>query len=117
MTHEQIACICHEANRAYCESIADDSQKPWDQAADWQRQSALRGVEFALANPGAPPSAQHDAWMADKIADDWTYGPVKDSGTRQHPCLVAYGELPIEQQTKDHLFRAIVHASAPFVTA
>ena len=105
-----IARICHEANRAICEAAGDASQKPWEDAEDWQRTSATKGVQFAIANPDAPASAQHEAWMADKLADDWTYGLVKNATTKRHPCLVPYDELLFEQRVKDHVFRAIVRA-------
>ncbi len=61
MNVEQVARICHETNRAYCESIGDTTQLSWDSAADWQRESAIKGVQFKLDNPDAAPSAQHDA--------------------------------------------------------
>ncbi|HEY0832852.1 MAG TPA: RyR domain-containing protein, partial [Azospirillum sp.] len=89
-----IARVCHEVNRALCVAFGDLSQKPWDEAESWQRESAIRGVEFALANPDAPPSAQHDAWMADKLADGWVYGEVKDPAAKTHPCIVPYDQLP-----------------------
>lgn len=103
-----IAAVCHEVNRALCVAFGDLSQKPWAEAEQWQRDSAIRGVEFALANPDAPPSAQHDAWMADKLADGWVYGPVKDPDAKTHPCIVPYDDLPPEQRAKDHTFRAVV---------
>lgn len=115
MTIEQIAKVCHEANRAYCESIGDASQKPWDDAADWQRDSAIKGVAFAIVNPDAPASAQHDSWLADKIAAGWVYGPTKSEETKEHPCVVPYDELPPEQQAKDYLFKSIVFALGRFV--
>ncbi len=49
MTIESIAKICHEANRAYCATIGDASQLPWEESPDWQRQSAINGVKFAKA--------------------------------------------------------------------
>jgi len=107
---EQIARVCHETNRAYCETIGDSSQKSWDEAGAWQRLSAIQGVEFALANPGAPASSQHDAWLADKLADGWDFGPVKDPAKKEHPCMVPYDELPHEQRMKDYLFNSIVAA-------
>lgn len=109
---EAIARVCHEANAAWCEAHGDDSQLPWAHAAQWQRDSAIAGVQFALAHPDAPPSAQHDAWSKDKLADGWKYGPVKDPTKKEHPCLVPFEELPPPQQAKDRLFRAIVHALA-----
>ena len=111
---ESIARVCHEVNRAICEASGDHSQKSWETAAQWQRDSAVRGVAFTLANPAATPADQHVAWMQDKLADGWVYGAVKDAEAKTHPCLVAYDELPFEQRVKDHAFRAIVGAmSAP----
>jgi len=110
MSPIQIATVCHEANRAYCTWIGDASQKTWQEAEQWQRDSAVRGVEFAQANPTAPASAQHDAWLADKFKDGWKYGPVKDASIKQHPCCVPYDQLPSEQRAKDVLFKAIVNA-------
>lgn len=115
MNTEGVAQICHEANRAYCEVILDDSQKPWHEATSWQRESAIRGVEYALDHPGASADAQHEAWRADKQANGWTYGPIKDAAIKEHPCMVPYCDLPIEQRLKDELFRSIVHAFAVVV--
>ncbi len=110
MNVQQIARICHEANRAYCESIDDYSQNPWESAAPWQRESAVKGVEYRMDNPDAPHDAQHNAWSADKLAAGWTWGAVKDEAKKEHPCLVFYSELPVEQRLKDYLFQAIVSA-------
>lgn len=107
-----IAKVCHEANRAYCQSIGDDSQKSWEDAPEWQRTSAEKGVEFNIANPTAPPSASHDSWLKEKADTGWKYGPVKDESKKEHPCFVPYAELPIEQRRKDALFKAIVAALA-----
>lgn len=109
---ERRARLAHEINRAYCEAIGDHSQKPWAEAEQWQRDSAIKGVEFALANPNAGPDAQHNAWMEAKFADGWTYGPTKDAEAKTHPCLVAYDALPREQRVKDYLFRAAVMNAA-----
>ncbi len=105
-----IAQVCHEANRAYCQTIGDQTQRAWEEAEEWQRQSAVNGVEFALANPCAPASGQHDAWLADKKKDGWKFGPVKDPAKKEHPCMVPYEQLPVEQRLKDHLFHNIVRA-------
>lgn len=105
-----IARVCHEANKAYCISIGDDSQKSWDEAGSDIRYSAVSGVNFRLMNPEATAADQHESWYSQKQADGWKYGPVKDPETKQHPCMVTYEELPIEQQKKDKLFSAIVTA-------
>ncbi len=110
MTNEDIAKVCHEANRAFCEIAGDASQKPWDEAEQWQRDSAIKGVAFAIENPYAPESHQHDAWVRDKLADGWKYGPVKDAEAKTHPCIIPFDGLPAHQQIKDFLFKAVVKA-------
>lgn len=110
MNATQIAIVCHEANKSYCEMIDDFSQKSWNEAQDWQKDSAVKGVQFRLDNPSAADDAQHNAWMQDKINEGWVYGEIKDANKRTHPCLVAFEDLPIVQQKKDKLFCAIVDA-------
>jgi hypothetical protein len=108
MAPDRIAEICHEVNRTLCAAYGDYSQVPWPEAPDWQKQSAVNGVHFHLANPYAGASASHENWMAEKTADGWVWGPVKNPETKQHPCMTPYEKLPIEQQLKDHLFKTIV---------
>lgn len=110
MNIEQVARICHETNKAYCDSIGDPSQKSWDEAEQWQRDSAINGVKFSIDNPAAPASAQHDAWLADKARDGWKFGTIKNADAKEHPCMVPYEQLPQEQRLKDHLFKGIVRS-------
>lgn len=110
-----IARVCHEANRSLCDGLGDISQVSWDEAPDWQRDSAVNGVRFNLENPDAPASASHDSWLAEKEATGWKYGPVKDAEKKEHPCFVPYQQLPIEQQAKDHLFKAVCGALSVLV--
>lgn len=107
---EQIAKICHQANKAYCESVDDYSQLDWNDAPDWQVNSAKIGVQFCIDNPGAPPSANHDSWLKVKEAEGWKYGEVKNVRKKEHPCFVPYDELPVIQKVKDVLFKNIVDA-------
>ena len=105
-----IAKVCHQANKAWCESEGDYSQKDWLEAEQWQIQSAVSGVKFRVENPDAPASAMHDNWSKEKLADGWVYGEVKDAEKKTHPCLVPFDQLPAFQQKKDKLFSAIVDA-------
>lgn len=105
-----IAKACHQANKAWCEANGDLTQQDWNEAAEWQRDSAIKGVEFAITNPDAPDSAQHDAWSQDKVSQGWVYGEAKDATKKTHPCLVPFEQLPEFQQKKDKLFKAIVNA-------
>lgn len=112
MQVEQIAEVCHEANRAYCKSIGDNSQPTWEDAPDWQKKSAVTGVKYHLDNPNSKPEDSHNSWLKEKEADGWKYGEVKNPETKEHPCYVPYEQLPIEQQKKDYLFLGIVRALA-----
>ncbi len=103
-----IAMVCHAANKAWCEANGDHSQKDWGEAEEWQRESAIKGVQFRMDNPDAGEDAQHNAWMEDKLADGWVYGETKDPEAKTHPCLVPFNELPEFQQKKDALFCGIV---------
>ena len=107
------ARLAHEVNRAYCSSIGDDSQVSWEEAPQWQRDSCASGVAFHIANPDAGDAGSHENWMKDKIADGWVYGDKKCPDSKTHHCLVPFNELPKEQQIKDTLFRAVVHAVIP----
>lgn len=111
MRLDEIARVAHEVNRAYCQSIGDDSQPAWKDAPGWQRDSAINGVRAHLVSD-LTPEQSHENWLAQKEAEGWTYGPVKDPIRKEHPCFRPYSELPPEQRTKDHLFRAVVHALA-----
>lgn len=108
LTNEQIAMVAHEANRAYCKALGDESQPCWDDAPKWQQDSAVNGVIFHALHPEATPEDSHESWMREKFEDGWEYGEVKDPQKKQHPCMLPYGELPTEQRTKDYLFRAVV---------
>jgi hypothetical protein len=110
MSVDEIARICHEANRAYCAALGDRSQPAWEDAPDWQKASAITGVEFIHANPNASPSALHESWLAQKKADGWKYGAVKDPEAKTHPCFVPYNDLPAEQRAKDYIFGGIARA-------
>jgi len=110
MKIEDIARVCHEVNRAYCQALGDDTQVSWENAPDWQKDSAMNGVMLHLNNPDAGPEASHISWMAQKLAEGWTWGPIKSPELKQHPCMVPFDQLPTEQQAKDYIFRAVVHA-------
>lgn len=106
-TDEQIAEVCHEANRGL-QSIQNDPHpsSPWASTPQDIRESAIEGVR--AARRGTTPREQHEAWMRHKIAQGWQYGLVKDEQAKTHPCLVPYADLPGPQKIKDELFLAVV---------
>ena len=105
---ETIARVCHEVNRAYCQSMGDSSQVAWDEAPQWQRDSVRDGVRLHIENPSTTPEDSHRNWCGQKVRDGWGYGPVKAPERKEHPCLVDYAKLPVEQRAKDYIFLAVV---------
>jgi len=107
-----VAKMCHEANKVWCELHRDFSQPAWEDAPEWQKESAINGVLFHRDNPDAGDDASHNNWMKEKVDAGWVYGEIKDPDATPptHPCIVPFGELPHFQRKKDSIFRAICHA-------
>lgn len=110
MNSDEIARVCHEANRALQQIQGADQigvAPPWDEEDPDIKASAVNGVEYHLTNV-VTPEQSHENWLKFKEADGWVYGPVKDVAAKQHPCMVPYNDLPFEYKIKDALFSAIV---------
>lgn len=43
----------------------------------------------------------HEVWAQGRIRDGWTYGPVRNDEKKEHPCLVAYQDLPENEKEYD----------------
>ena len=110
MNIDQLAYICHAANRAYCKALDLQYGPIWEEAPQWQKDSSINGVKAALANPGMSSEEIHDKWVKEKLDNGWVYGEKKDDTLKTHPCIKPYNELPIEERVKDTLFLAIVNA-------
>lgn len=108
MKPHQIAPIVHAAHRAFQEFHVDaEVAGPWEEASQHTRDILIEGIEGMI--DGETPESSHERWRANKAAAGWTWGPVKDSERKQHPCMVPYEQLMEHEQTKDQLMYAIVH--------
>lgn len=111
MRVEDIARVCHEANRAL-QIVQSDPTIPvspsWDDASEIDRESTMRGVEGVLQ--GNTPEESHEGWMQHRIEAGWVYGEVKDPVAKTHPLLVPYDELDAAARSKDALFYNVVMA-------
>lgn len=105
---EDIARVAHNVNTTYAyQTDGLGIYLDWEHTSDDQRQSMIRGVEAKLRYD-LTPEQQHQAWAEDKTKNGWTYGSIKDTEAKTHPCLVDYEFLPLDQRLKDHLFDAVV---------
>lgn len=113
MILEQIAHVCHEANRALQIEQANPAipvSVHWEDLDLETQASAVEGIVGVLN--GNTPEQSHENWMAFKLAHGWTLGPIKDEVKKEHPLLAPYNQLPRSQQIKDALFCAIVKVLA-----
>lgn len=107
----KIDALCramHEVNRTWCEVQEDSSQPLWEDAPDWQRDAIRKGVLHHLEHPQAPDGAAHNAWLAEKRAQGWSYGEAKDAEAKTHPAMVPFDELSPERKAKYRIARAVV---------
>lgn len=110
LTLDKVELICaeaaHEMNRIYCAALGDGSQVAWKDAPEWQRISALKGVVGVFS--GNSPEKSHEGWLAEKKANGWKYGPVKDVKAKEHPCFVPYDQLSAADRQKDSIYVSTV---------
>jgi hypothetical protein len=107
-TANQIAQVCHEANRAFQCVIGEIPSPAWYSDTDEMRFATIESVDAVTA--GATAAELHETWRQSHLATGWTHGPVKDYERKTHPLLVPYNDLPAAQKDKDVLFRAVVLA-------
>ena len=43
----------------------------------------------------------HEIWAQERINQGWTYGEKRNDVLKQHPCLIAYEDLPEEENVYD----------------
>ena len=43
----------------------------------------------------------HEVWSRNRMAEGWTYGPVRDDAKKQTPCMVPYEDLPEAEKEYD----------------
>ena len=110
MNVEEIAQVCHDANRRLCITQDDNSQQSWEETPWSTKQSAIAGVVFLHENSGASLRSLHESWRKRKMEEGWVHGAEKDDLVKTHPAILPYEELPAHQQIKDRLFRAVVTA-------
>lgn len=43
----------------------------------------------------------HEVWSASRIADNWSYRPLRNDALKHHNCLVPYDQLPDSEKEYD----------------
>lgn len=106
-SEEEIARVCHEANKAmqYVQGDPCPSQ-PWDAEPEWVKEGTINMVR--LVRLGYTAKDMHNEWRERYHKDGWVRGDIKDYVAKTHPCLVEYYELPRIQRDKSEVIRGII---------
>lgn len=107
---EQVAAVCHEANRQVQRMLGEQVNFLWESTSPELRNSVIDGVRKIRSGEITAPADSHAAWRVYKLAEGWRYGEVKDFARKIHPQLLMWDELPAEQRIKDEVFFGIVKA-------
>ncbi|MDD3894444.1 MAG: RyR domain-containing protein [Syntrophomonadaceae bacterium] len=43
----------------------------------------------------------HDIWALQRMSDGWVYGSKRNDEKKEHPCLIAYEQLPESEKEYD----------------
>jgi len=43
----------------------------------------------------------HEVWAKQRLAEGWKYGATRNDERKEHPCLVAYEDLPESEKEYD----------------
>ncbi len=79
-------------------------QKLFDEEQRKRRVTSLMNEAYG---PVTTVEQKHDEWIAQHVADDWTYGPEFKPDLKQHPNLKPWAELPTETQIKIEVFALV----------
>ena len=106
---DMAARAAHEVNRSWNNMISSYVDPSWEELSEQAKQTSRNAVIGIVTND-FNAEGTHTAWVAEKKSQGWTFGEVKDSEKKTHPCLVAWGDLPIEFRVKDELWVDTVRA-------
>jgi hypothetical protein len=107
---EQLARLCHEADRVLCGLQGDARVLPWDLLDENAQDELVASVREILEAPEVSDEARHLNWATRQRALGWAYGPVRSVVKKIDPGLLDYGALPFERRVRWSLFAAIVRA-------
>lgn len=112
---ETVAAIAIDLNCCYCDMVAGNQSSttvPWEQMSEDARNGMMNIVKKFIENPARSGKESHDRWMESRLSDGWKYGPVASAALKEHPNLVPWSELSVEEQFKDTIFQTCVLKAA-----
>jgi hypothetical protein len=107
---EVCARAAHETLRVY-RNAQGIGVPDWDVAEEWMRQSSRAMVERLVAGT-LDVEAEHDAWMRERLAAGWTWGPERNDTAKKNPLLRPWRELTEGQRGATHAQVSVVRGLA-----
>lgn len=82
--------------------------EPWPERDDAFR-AQFADVVGMMCGPDrkSDPAELHQDWVETYQAMGWRHGPVRDVGSKTHPDMVPFDDLPLREQEKDAVFVAL----------
>lgn len=112
MTSVEIAQVIHEVISAQSRFIESRKVVDWGELAVPDQEMYVGAVEWIKDDPTVTPQSVHDYWRTSMMGRGWVYGPVKDVGKLEHPCMVPYEALPAYEAAKDVVFMTLARVLA-----
>jgi hypothetical protein len=88
----------------------------WSKRDEKFRSQMTEYVEGLRGKPLPTPEEAHNSWWRKYEEMGWKYGEVRDTTAKTHPDMVAFGELPKDEQDKDEIFLALVEFAFKYIT-
>jgi len=97
LTPQQLARLCHEADRVLCSMQGDARVSPWETLDEKTQDEVVAAVREVLEHPELTDEARHARWLRQRREAGWIYGPVRSIPGRTDPALLEYGALSSER--------------------
>lgn len=104
--------ICHEALKAFDETMGHFSQPAWENCDAWYQRVMVEMVTFLLKEQ-RDINQLHVYWGVMMKGTGWRYGIKFNSKTKEHPNMKKFEEISFEEQLKYALILSIVIAMSP----
>ena len=105
--------IVQAAIREYTDSPLcwDLPQWEWARANYVSTERLRHGMMLRDANgPGLPYDAARNMWLRQMEADGWRYGPVGSVENKEHPWMIPYEDLPVDEKIRHRLRAGVADA-------
>lgn len=109
-----IAKVCYEVNNAYRSAVGEMTKVGWDKLGKEAKAALIKGIEESLKEPKSAEQ-QHNTWLENMLAEGWKYAEKLNEKEKEHPQMVPFLGLPLEQRVKDSIFTAIIAAMGKIV--